>query len=120
MATMSASLSSTFAWINCRQIASSVKPTARATLKTSSPFAILSSVATSIPAQRKASSPRGRLRHRGLPPVIQSLALLRRMRFERLLVGFSAPAGRVGHHELPVLDLRHSGEQLVVPRQTVD
>ena len=56
-----------------------------------------------------------------LLPVIQQPALvLRRMRAQAFLVGLGAPAGAVRDHQMAVDDLRHMGEQFMVPGQAVD
>ena len=42
------------------------------------------------------------------------------MRRERVLVGLSAPAGAIGHDQMPRLDLRLVRHQLVVPGEAID
>ena len=42
------------------------------------------------------------------------------MRRERVLVGLGAPAGAIGHDQMPRLDLRRVRHQLVVPREAID
>ena len=68
----------------------------------------------SIPRERRRLQ-RSRSTRIGFLPVIQPRLPLRRMRLERLLVRRDAPAGRVGHHQMAVLDPRRRVEQLVVP-----
>src|SRR5207248_8037326 len=55
-----------------------------------------------------------------LPAEIENPRLLRRVRPQTILVWLGAPAGRVGHDEVTVLDRRHHGEPFVVPCQPVD
>src|SRR5712691_1693372 len=42
------------------------------------------------------------------------------MSAKRVFVGLGAPAGPLWHDQMTVLDLRHVGEKLVIPRQPVD
>src|SRR5260370_23603917 len=75
------------------------------------------------PAARPASTPRRvtRPRRSGLAAIIQKSALaLRRMRTKACFIGLGAPAGPVRHHEIAVHDVRHVGEQFVIPCQAVD
>src|SRR5688572_10673764 len=50
----------------------------------------------------------------------QALQPLRGMRLQSLLVRLGAPAGTVGNDEVPLLDIREMGEELVVPFEPVD
>src|SRR4051812_30138487 len=56
-----------------------------------------------------------------LLPVVQQPALaLGRMRAQAFLVRLGAPAGTVGDDHVAVDILRHMGEELVIPGQTID